>query len=291
LYLDLFHNEENVPLVWESLLTDNQDAYVISNYLNVNHERHFHIDFLFNRTKAYYSQFPFRNGVRKWYHNGSMSFVACDLVDPGTKTRIFVAPNKTYFGERKYRSKLVDEIEQYADIGHISCYDTKGTFLWPHVESPWTMSIDELLKKDRKLVYNYWGYAPPHNAYYQDTFISIYGETIEFGSYNTITEKTYDPLIKGHFILPFSTQGFIKCLKQKGIQLPSFIDYSYDDTADDDVRFKKYIEETKRLLAFSIEKWREFYQENIELLHQNQLWFSLKEYERLDLTMLTSRIS
>jgi hypothetical protein len=145
-------------------------------------------------------------------------------------------------------------------------------------------STQDILQQTRPLSYNYWGYCPPHNAYYQDTFISIYGETIEVGDIILATEKTYDPLIKGHFILPFSTSGFINQLRQKGIQFPSFINYSYDEIQDDDRRFNQYQSEIERLLSLSIEIWRQLYDDNIEILHQNQLWFYLKDYERVDLT-------
>lgn len=286
LWINVFHNTETGPKALNHMLEQYPNVHMISNYVNLNHERHTYIDFVFNRTKAYYSQYPFRKGVKKWYYHGTMSFVANPLVDPDMKRRIFVAPNKTYQGTRIYRTQLVRELKNYSDIGHLACCDDEGTFLYPHMEFPYLDSIDELLQSTRKLSYNSLGYCPPHNAYYQDSFISIYGETIEYGDLNAVTEKTYDPLIKGHFILPFSAHGFIKCLREKGIQLPSFIDYSYDDIENADYRFEKFKQEMKRLLSLPMEKWRELYHENMELLYQNQVWFSLREYDRVDLTRL-----
>jgi hypothetical protein len=125
-------------------------------------------------------------------------------------------------------------------------------------------------------------YDPPHNEYYRNTFISIYGETIEFGNTIVVTEKTYDPLIKGHFVLPFSTNGFIRHLENLGFQLPNFIDYSYDTICDDDARYQAYTLEIDRLMNMDLEMWRQLYKDNYSIIHHNQLIFHEKPYDRIN---------
>ena len=88
---------------------------------------------------------------------------------------------------------------------------------------------------------------PIHNAYYDTSVLSIYVETLTHKSSSTefvtsITEKTLEPLIKGHFILPFGYQGMIREIQEMGFQMPDWIDYSYDSIDNDLVRWHKYID-------------------------------------------------
>ena len=129
---------------------------------------------------------------------------------------------------------------------------------------------------------------PPHNEYYKNTFVSIYGETIEQGNSIAVTEKTYDPLIKGHFILPFSTSGFIKFLKIKGFRFPNFIDYTYDNIVDNDARYLAYEKEIDRLLNMSLNEWKYHWNNNLNLIEYNQQLFRQTAYDRVILDHLMS---
>jgi hypothetical protein len=130
------------------------------------------------------------------------------------------------------------------------------------------------------------GYMPPHNEYYKNTFVSIYGETIEQGNSIAVTEKTYDPLIKGHFILPFSTSGFINFLKNKGFKFPEFIDYTYDTIVSDTDRYIAYEKEIDRLLAISINEWKLHWDNNLNLIKHNKQVFEQTAYDRVVLDHL-----
>lgn len=108
-----------------------------------------------------------------------------------------------------------------------------------------------------------------HNSYYQNSYISIYGESIEDnGIY--VTEKTYSPLINGHFILPFGSSGFIDYLKKRGFVFPDFIDYSYDSLINKDQRKQYYLNEVTRLMNLPIDEWHSLYVKNIDLIHYNR---------------------
>jgi hypothetical protein len=92
----------------------------------------------------------------------------------------------------------------------------------------------------------------------------------------SITEKTWDPLIKGHFIIPYAYQGMIQDLRDYGVKLPTWIDYSYD-TADDTHRFEQYLQSVKQFLATDIQTLKKlYYQDQDILLHNRQLWFNAK---------------
>lgn len=262
-------------------------------------------DFMFNRTKAYYTQFPFSVKTRKWYYYGQYSFVAPPLKNANFKQKIFVAPNKTYTnidpgtGDhlRYYRQKIVNNLYPNRHLGYIGNMDGTGQILYPNSQFPMCDSITELEAITEPLAnMGVWpfsiqslGYNPPHNEYYKNTFISIYGETIEYGTSLCATEKTYDPLIKGHFVLPFSCAGFIKFLKTKGFVFPDFIDYSYDLESDDEIRYKKYIEEANRLLSLDIDTWRKHWDDNLNLIRHNQLIFHERPYDRVDLHQVVEK--
>jgi hypothetical protein len=193
-----------------------------------------------------------------------------------------VSASRTYHGDRIYRTRLVKLLENYKQSGYLGNGDHHETALYAHSDFP-NYNLEQLEKEKTIPVKRSWGYRPPHNEYYKNTFISIYGETIEFGSTTAVTEKTWDPLIKGHFILPFSNAGFIEYLCSIGIQFPDFIDYRYDTIDNDEKRFLVYSDEVKRLLAVDLDTWRAHWDNNLHILHANKRYFYDRDYHRIDL--------
>lgn len=289
LMLDLWHGVEGHGSGLSKQL-QRPNEYIIT--CIVNYQKHPQIisnDFVFNRTKAYYSQFPFSPDVVKWYSYGQLSYIVPESKDVDQKKKIFVAPCKTYPDTpRLSRNQLRDILKNnYNQLGYLGNIDADPTmFLYPHIEFPWCNSIEEIENQTRPLSYSWWGYSPPHNEYYRNTFISIYSETIEFGPDIIVSEKTYDPLIKGHFILPFSNCGFVKWLKDLGFKLPDFIDYSYDSIEDNSQRMTAYFAEVNRLLTIPIEHWRKHYNDNNKILRHNQLMFHSRDYDRVNFKAL-----
>jgi hypothetical protein len=273
--LDLWHNSDNQSNRYDQWLEDKL-VHVVTNVVSKQARSRVHfVDFLFNRTKAYYSNFVFGPDTVPWYRESQQCYFLDDLDTLWPKTKIFVAPNQiggctpVPDNIRIFRKKLVGHLMQYTNLGWISnplLYSNKDPGIDSHVPTA----------RFHK------GYNPIHQDYYRRTFISIYGETIEYGDDVAVTEKTYDPLIKGHFILPFSSQGFVKHLKSMGIQFPSFIDYSYDDYQDDQARYFLYEKEISRLLGLPFDIWQKHWQENLHILKHNQKWFALKDYDRIN---------
>ena len=268
----------------------NSNQYCITNAYDpdISNQKIIYIDFLFNCTKAYYSQYPFRYDTKIWHWYGQESFIAFPLAKHTTKNKIFIAPLKTHGGTRKYRQKLFDLLyNKYANQGYIGNYtQDKKLFLYPQIEFPWGISIEELEQCQRTPSYTALGYLPPHNEYYKNTFISIYTESIESGTSIAITEKTFDPMIKGHFVLPFSNAGFVNRLINQGFRLPNFIDYSYDKIANDDARYLAYSNEVKRLLNFDIDHWRQLWVDNLDIINYNKRIFHERPYDRVNFSSL-----
>jgi hypothetical protein len=289
--LSIFHNCEYQV---EGTVHDTpKDCIIITNAVSKynNHPNLIHNDFLFNRTKAYYLGFNFGPETRRWYFYNQQAFVTPEIVGADYKTKIYVAPNKTYLNNPwrviKFRPQLVQLLlDLFGDLGYIGENDLiKNLFLIPHVQMPDCQDLSQVVLSARNQKYQF-GYCPPHNEYYKNTFISIYGETIEHGPSIAVTEKTYDPLIKGHFILPFSCAGFIDHLLHLGFQLPDFINYEYDKQTDDQKRFDAYSAEVKRLLNLDLDTWREHWDNNLDIIRHNQSIFFDRDYDRVDFSKI-----
>ena len=280
LHLDIWHNIDHQFDRIKDLLRD-PNTWVIANvYGDFEHPRYRSVDFLFNRTRAYYQQYPWSAGVQRWYWH-EFAYQDFDLSDASAKSHIFLAPNKTHNGRCVWRTQLVNLLLKYSERGNIGNADQRSNlYLYCHHEQPWARSLDQL---SGPTTTKWLGYSPPHNLYYQDTFISIYGETVETGKDIVVTEKTYDPLIKGHFILPFSSMGFIQHLQRLGYRFPAFIDYSYDSIVDDTDRFDAYQQEVRRLLDHDLEQWQHWWNTNLDILLYNKRLMHERPYDRVDL--------
>ena len=285
LYFRIFHGFED----FVQQQCNRRDCWTITNGWDptVDNDRIIFNDFLFNRTKAYYSQYPFRPETKLWYYTDSAAYKSAQLTTADSKKKIFVSPAKTYNGQRRYRSQLVNKLKNYHTHGYISNWDDNpDLFLYSQAEFPAAFGTIDQLEQLTQPQWDCWGYSPPHIEYYKNTFISIYGETIEYGNTIMITEKTWDPLIKGHFVLPFSSAYFIQRLRAVGIQLPDFIDYSYDAEPNDERRWQLYSAEIDRLLNMDLDTWRQHWNNNLALLLANQRYFHARDYDRVDLAQL-----
>lgn len=266
-----YKSSKNTYYIFNQWSLDQENSHVIS------------YDYFFNRTKAYYSKFEFKNETIKWlYHKNSYKII--DDYDANKKDKIFISPSYVIRNTVVYRPQLAEFLKQYTPkLGYLSYYDIQYfNVLMPEFLAPSCKNISELENK----IFNKntrFGYSPPHSLYYKNTFLSIYTETVEYGSSFTITEKTYDPLIKGHFILPFSNYNFIKFMKKNEWKFPDFIDYSYDEIKDDNKRFEAYKKEVDRLLQIPIDDWRQLWQDNLDIIWHNQNLFYWRPYETIDL--------
>ena len=114
---------------------------------------------------------------------------------------------------------------------------------------------------------------------YDKTLISVYGETLVEGvSVSCVTEKTFDPLIKGNFILPFGYCGLINDILAYGFKLPNWIDYSYDSIRDDDARFAAYVASFKKLRTLDFSVLKTLAKKDDALLEHNKEIFFTRPY-------------
>ena len=227
-----------------------------------------HSPFLFNRTAAYYTNYQVINRIKyRWHHlsNESYSLQDVDLFQPRSKK--YISANRQ---PRTYREKLVSMLyENHLEHeGYIS-YLPKNIFL--DGQDP---KLNHLLDPEKN-----GSYIPLHNKYYNDTFASIYGETTTNGNRMLLpTEKTYDPLIKGHWIIPFSNPNFIAHLQSMGFRFPEIIDYSYDKILDYDERLNAFLEAVKNFINTPIQTLQNKWEEDLpNILYNRSLFWGLKK--------------
>lgn len=239
-------------------------------------------DFLWNRQKVYFTDYNSMDLSNRIYtydadiKNFELTKIM-KLNDPyENKRKKFLSPNRVYkefeHTRLKYRKKLIDFVQQYEYEGYYSD-PQNGKVLTAN-----NPQVDKHLKQG--------GWFPISNAFYMASYFSLYVETIpgsinEMYPYKSITEKTWDPLIKGHFILPFGYKGLVDHIKSYGFILPDWIDYSYDTIEDDDLRFERFLDSAEKLLDLTVEEWDNLYQKDFHMLIHNRELFWERPYDLL----------
>lgn len=201
-------------------------------------------DSMFNRHKLYYTEFSKIESYKSllWTYGSSKETYNLPTgkfeLD---KCKHFLSPNLIYHSmtvpRMRYRQGLNDFLNnKYQKHGFIN---SKENLFYPNNPSE---TVKERLKNSQG---GFW--YPIADDYYKSSFFSIYVETLTVDHYDVkcVTEKTFDPIIKGNFILPFGKSKFIADLREYyGFMVPFdgyFMDYSYERHKDNDVRFYDFL--------------------------------------------------
>lgn len=233
-------------------------------------------DLLWNRHKFYFT--AYRSDVQtawtEW--QDQTMFELAEIPDEKTAHRVYLSPNRIYpeHISSTPRLKFRQQLAQHLD--HEGNYVSKlGRYLpaQQHSDRLW----DRVVKNQTSI------WQPIHNDIYLDSYCSVYVESlVDNGHTRSITEKTLDPLIKGHFILPFAYRGFRQDVKDMGFILPEELDLSYLDLADQDQRWLSFLREVDKNQQ---RDWREFYKRYRSILVHNRSVFWQKPYDRLRLEL------
>lgn len=291
---DLYEYDKKIIKSFEDNSINN--VIIVHSLLNYKHKNLVFYDILWNRQKIYFTDYYKTNlKGRLWTNSASQK---CFKLNPIEKREIelrkFLMPNRIYYflneqPRTQFRTELDKFIQQYKDDGFVS-NPLNGELLLPEEETLVAeMNIDTSRGGGK--------WFPIKNEYYERSFFSVYVETlttsevwfqrnlrpIERGKVypRSITEKTWDPLIKGHFILPFGYPGLIEDIKSYGFKLPDFIDYSYDNEHDDFIRFEKFCKSLEHLLSISIDEWQTLFAKYMHILVHNRSLFYEKPYSSL----------
>ena len=228
-------------------------------YLTVNQSPDFNLadvkivkwDFMWNRFKAYYTEQVSTNLYLHHYSPGKYNLPKLEFEN--SRSKKFLSMTGREYGFRKTLFGYLKDNTQ----GYVS-NRTRGITL------------------EQQPVIG--AFCPVPNNFYLDSYFSIYVESNCLrNDLVHITEKTFEPLVKGHFILPFSNPGTIRRLKDIGFAFPDFIDYSFDQEDDPDTRFNKLIVEFNRLTTLDLPM---LYKHNKDILVHNQECLNKIPYDR-----------
>jgi len=239
-------------------------------------------DCMFNRHKVYYTEYErvakIPDALWTRYASKESFSIPVSKKMPYRFNKKFLSTNLVYKGlhnsRMRYRAALHDFLEYNKLTEHGFISSPANRF---YSNNPSVMQIHDI---------NYGGgfWYPVADSYYEQSFISVYVETLtqSYHKVKCVTEKTFDPLIKGNFVWPFSYPGIIKDLKNfYNFKLPKEISYNYDDEIDNDIRFNKYVYGLKQLLNNSLNDLNKIYIKNKSILDHNRLVFFNRPYDKL----------
>lgn len=260
----------------------NEIAILHTNFAN---DTEIQYDWLWNRQKIYFTNYNYINLKNRSYTHDTdantfqLAPIEKIALPQDKRIKHFLSPIRIYNGYKhprfEYRKRLRDILIDHADKGYYSDIENGNM----------------LTCEDDKLPFRVQGggWYPVANKFYNSTILSTYIETLtgiygpdyEYVKFKSITEKTYDPLIKGHFILPFAYPGFIEHLKTYGFLVPDWIDYSYDAIEDNEERFVAFSKSLEKYLQYSTEDLLQLYNKDYYILEHNRNVFWDRPYDSL----------
>lgn len=251
-------------------------------HMNLECKSELYYDFVWNRQKVYFTDYNTLDLTdRINTADGDIKNFELMSIDkhydiiPNLRKK-FLSPNRIYkeftHTRLEYRKKLVQFLQEYSHQGYYS--DPQNGIILP-ANNPIV---------NNKLTQG--GWYPIDNKIYQSSYFSLYVETLPTSGdadskYKSITEKTWDPLIKGHFILPFGYEGLIDHIRSYGFILPDWIDYSYDVIEDPDLRFDAFLNSAEKLLDITLDEWEVLFKNNQHILEHNRQIFWDRPYDLL----------
>lgn len=210
-------------------------------------------DFMWNRYRSYYTESIPYNDLLLHHYSGPSAYQIPELDFDQPRGRKFLSLTGREFG---YRTNLYEAVQDYSE-GYIS-NRSRGIYL----EGAPVVGA----------------FQPVPNKFYLDSYISIYCESNFLRTDLVhITEKTYEPLTKGHIILPFSNPGTISRLVEMGFRMPNCVDYSFDSVEDPAKRLAMVIDEFKTLMMQNLPR---LYKENQAVFEHNQKCINNIDYDK-----------
>jgi hypothetical protein len=125
--------------------------------------------------------------------------------------------------------------------------------------------------------------VPPSANFFDCSYISCQVESQYDGTDSVIfTEKTYDHLIRGRVVLNFGPPGYYSCLEKDGWHLPKFLDLSWDNEINNNIRFDGYLDMLDSVLGQSIETIHHWFLSQKDMIEHNYNMLYSKPYDFID---------
>jgi hypothetical protein len=111
---------------------------------------------------------------------------------------------------------------------------------------------------------------------YEKTFISLLTETLVDDGTLFLSEKIWKPIMVGHPFLVYGNKGTLKYLKELGYKtFDRWIDESYDDIDDRELRCSKIVSELKKFSTKTTDELKLVREEMKEICQYNQEHFKM----------------
>ena len=247
-------------------------------------------NFYWNRHKAYYfdyDQFDLTN--RLWSMNATKEMYALnDIPERKQLDKVFLSLNKirpavdgALLTRDQYRSRIYSEINRDEDCYYSDWSDPNNIKFIETQQTVRTLASGEV---EEIAPGQFAGWWPVAHRYWDTSLVSIYVETLAVSQNSNsrlLSEKTYDPLIHGHFILPFGYSGLVDDIRRAGFQLPTWINYDYDGIVDDEQRFQVFLRSAEKLRRKSRFELEHLYVQDRDMLVHNRNLFRDQPYDRL----------
>jgi hypothetical protein len=293
IFLLMFHNHitetmgEKVIQLYLSDYAEFDNVYAVSVNL-ISCPRQISYNYYFNWVKAHFTEYSKHDlrFDRLWVANCSEKSFTLPNIKPFDASKKFCIPNfirtkgTPEFLEFKNRARLVLSEHTNSSDSYYSDF-RKNIQLMPEESELWPSAY-----KGTEHGMSGVGIIPIANTYFTDSIVSVFVESVASflkvtGNVLAFTEKTYIPLVKGHFILPFGSPGIVEELKKQGFMFPEWIDYSYDLIHNDEHRLKSFINSFLKLKNISLEQMNRLANQDIEIRKHNRRVIVRSNYDFL----------
>lgn len=180
-----------------------------------------------------------------------------------------------------YDSKLIQEDGMYHFIKKYGIENWNLFYNYLNETSPKIVDYDDLN--------NIWGYGFESKKIYNSSLISILSETNFYEETGYLSEKIWKPIAHGHPFILVGPYNALKSLREDfGFKTFSpFIDESYDEEKDPNVRMQMIEKEIQRLNNYSLEELKEIVEKlKLVILHNKNLIFKYGSKKDISLDYL-----
>lgn len=292
--LNLFHCDDYMTTNWyrssdwDRLYNAHEKTLLIhTNPLDNDHPKYVFYDVIFNNQKYYMfdldDDFDFASKV--WTEFSDKEFYSWGPIDKqySPHNKKILCLNRLYWPDhivrvqKSLRTRLQTLFRDNEDIYLSEPHNNK--YFYPN-------GSKEKYEVIADRVPNGGTWYPAGDIYYNTSYVSVFIESVVEASLDgyiyCCSEKTLDPLMRGNFIMPFSTPYFIKHTKEiYGFKFPDWIDYSYDEIENTRDRNIAFLNSVKKIMQMSIEELHQHYLDDKHILEHNRNVIRDRPYDSL----------
>lgn len=265
-----------------NLYKESKLLIVHTNALYQTDPRFIYFDITFNRQKLYYTDYQTDLCLYKFW----VQLLPKIAYSIGPIDKTYNENNKLFLFPARLRPQMMDHDQLKKKLKNFICdlncpayisNPTENGGLLPNGYETFSEELRTWLEGQLPIG----GIVPISDHYYNTSYITL-GIESDFISVDNfyVTEKYFDPFVKGNFTLMHGSYNQIKYLKEfYEFKFPDWIDYSYDSIKDDQKRFESYLNSVKQVSNLSISNMHELYLQDKHILDHNRNIFYQRPYD------------